>query len=262
MLEMHLHSDNTFVTLTYNPENLPEDQSVNPRHSSLFLKKLRKAIYPAKLRYYCVGEYGDETERPHYHLALFGYPNCSYGRTRHSARRSTCCPSCDLILRTWGLGSILLGTLETASAQYLAGYVTKKMTQKGDSRLNGRHPEFARMSNRPGLGADAMPEVASALMMQNHDEDMADAPSALRHGKKLWPLGRYLQQQLRMHLGKEKQAPQAVIDKISAEMLPLRIAARNDSQNPSFTRHLVKSQNQAALNQATRAKIFKQGKTL
>ena len=37
-----------------------------------FLKRLRRA-YKGKLRYFCAGEYGEQTARPHYHLILFNY---------------------------------------------------------------------------------------------------------------------------------------------------------------------------------------------
>ena len=37
-----------------------------------FLKRLRKA-YRGKLRYFCAGEYGEQTARPHYHMILYGW---------------------------------------------------------------------------------------------------------------------------------------------------------------------------------------------
>lgn len=117
----------------------------------------------------------------------------------------------------------MLGTLEQLSANYIAGYVTKKMSMYDDPRLlradgSRLHPEFARMSLRPGIGATAMDEVASELMRFNFDTSQADVPSALRHGKKELPLGRYLRQQLRMKIGKDKNTPKEVQLQRSSEM--------------------------------------------
>lgn len=112
-----------------------------------------------------------------------------------------------MVYEAWGHGNVYLGTLEASSAQYVAGYVTKKLTDPNDERLKGRYPEFARMSTRPGLGADAMHDVADVLLRLDLEEAMADVPSALRHGKRLMPLGRYLRRHLRTLVGKEPDAP-------------------------------------------------------
>ena len=64
---------NAFITLTYDEENLPADGSLNYDHFQLFMKRLRKAIEPNKVRFYMCGEYGEENGRPHFHACLFGY---------------------------------------------------------------------------------------------------------------------------------------------------------------------------------------------
>lgn len=77
LLEQLKHGDSCFLTLTYDEKHLPEGGSLVPKHAQDFLKRLRSKTN-LKLRYYLVGEYGEDTERPHYHVALFGYPNCAY----------------------------------------------------------------------------------------------------------------------------------------------------------------------------------------
>jgi len=157
MLEANEKEDNCFVTLTYSDENLPggvDGATLQPKDLQDWLKRFRSAIQPTKVRYFAVGEYGDRTWRPHYHLALFGWPQCRYGFSRYTDRRKDCCSCCDVIRETWGLGHIAVGSLETSSAQYIAGYVTKKMTFNDDPRLKGRHPEFARMSRNPAIGKE------------------------------------------------------------------------------------------------------------
>lgn len=229
MLESNLHTDNAFVTLTYSDENLPELGSLVPRHVQLFLKKVRKAVQPARLRFFCVGEYGDRSSRPHYHLALFGYPTCHRGRTDH--RKQSCCPSCDLLRTLWPYGGIDLGRLEPESASYVAGYVTKKLTNKEDKHaaeiLGDRYPEFARMSNRPGIGADFMHEVASTLMEHNLEQTLEDVPHSLSHGKRKLPLGTYLRKKLRLAIGRDEKAPISVREKAAAEMQTMWEDSRN-----------------------------------
>lgn len=233
MLEAALHKDNAFVTLTYRPELLRtvvggdgiSRPTLVPADLRNFLKRLRKAVEPTRIRFFGAGEYGDITELPHFHLAVFGYPTCWHGRSRYNEGRTSCCPSCDLIRDAWGNGLVFLGTLEDDSAQYIAGYVLKKMTSLTDTRLEGRHPEFARMSNRPGIGADMMHEVASTLLNFNLETTQADVPVSLRHGSRMLPLGRYLTGKLRTYVGKDPGAPEAIKQEREKELQRLRDAS-------------------------------------
>lgn len=270
MLESLLHGDNCFATLTYENGSLPllpgtlGIATLVPSDIQNWLKRLRKAIEPLRIRYYLVGEYGDESWRPHYHVALFGYPGCAYGVSRYRApwRKQNCCESCDRVRDTWGKGFVELGQLEIKSAQYVAGYVAKKMTSKDDPRLEGRYPEFARMSLRPGIGYDAMHEVASTLLSLNLDQSQPDVPSGLRHAAQVMPLGRYLRRKLRLMSGKEESAPQETLDEVKKEMLPLLEAARSDPENPSLRSQIIKRYAQEVLNQKTRTHIYRGRKVL
>lgn len=62
----------SFITLTYDDEHLPPDYGLRPEDLANFWKRLRKRIYPRKIKYYACGEYGDKTKRPHYHAIVFG----------------------------------------------------------------------------------------------------------------------------------------------------------------------------------------------
>lgn len=261
MLESKLHDDNAFVTLTYADD---AQTTLEPKHLQDWLKRFRKTIEPQKIRYYAVGEYGDNSQRPHYHLALFGFRSCFYGWTRprtHLLNRS-CCPSCDLIRDTWGHGAIFLGTLEDHSANYIAGYVTKKLTSKNDDRLNGRHPEFGRMSNRPGIGYHALHEIAHTLLTFNLDETQPDVPSELRHGSRKMPLGPYLTKKLRLMVGHDEKTPQAIKDQQQEKLRPLQEAARASKDNPSLASQIRLASAPKALSLEARLKIFKQRKTI
>lgn len=259
-----MYTDNAFVTLTYSDPNLPMTSTslptLEPKDLQLWLKQLRRTIHPSKVRYYATGEYGEQTNRPHYHLALFGFPNCLHAASRYSRKRRDCCNNCDLIRDTWGRGQIHLGEINVTSAQYIAGYVTKKLTSRDDPRLLGRHPEFGRMSLKPGIGADFMHEAASTLLSLSTLDRLTDVPTHLQHGNRKLPLGRYLRRRLRLLVGRDENVPQEIIDQLQAELLPLREAAFNASR--SFKTAVIEDGNQAALNQEARAKIFKQRKTL
>lgn len=262
MLEAALHGDNTFVTLTYDNDHLPAGGTLVPGHLRNFLKRLRKAIEPSRVRFFAAGEYGDTTERPHYHLALFGYPNCTYGNSRYDHWHRNCCASCDLIRDTWGNGSVFLGELSDASASYVAGYVLKKLTSPDDQRLMGRHPEFARMSNRPGIGADMMHEVASTLLTFDLDETQPDVPSALRHGRRMMALGRYLHRKLRTYVGKDPDSPEAVQAEQRAEMQRLRDAQTSIPGRKSLRDVYVEENTQKLRNLDSKQSLRKQRRTL
>lgn len=273
MLESNLQTDNSFVTLTYDDQHLPKSYekdyagkildtarpTLAPKDLQDWLKRFRKLIEPQKIRYYAVGEYGDETQRPHYHIALFGFPHCE--RLLLPKRSGGCpCYPCTALRTSWGKGQIDSGTLGPESAGYIAGYVTKKMTSPDDFRLYGRHPEFARMSLRPGIGADFMDDVASGILAVNLEVSQADVPSALRHGSRLLPLGRYLTRRLRQRIGKEPDAPQSTLDQVKAELLPLRETAFNNST--SFKAEIVKAADGKVASIEARQRIFKKRKTL
>lgn len=189
-----------FVTLTYSPENMPKGGSLVPRDPQLFLKRLRRKIGDWKLRYFLVGEYGDQTQRPHYHAALF------------FSGGSGSLDVVQVVKEAWQLGFVYTGSLTPQSAAYISGYVTKKMTATSDTRLNGRHPEFARMSLKPGIGATAMKTVSLSLQTDAGLNEIVklegDVPGVLKQGRSSLVLGRYLRRILRRETGlQEKVAP-------------------------------------------------------
>lgn len=162
MHESEMHEHNSFITLTYSDDHLPDDYSVDVREIQLFMKRLRFELYPIKVRFFAVGEYGDQTQRPHYHALIFGYDfpdRVIYARTKDGIRYTS-----EQLDKIWGLGRTEVGTLTIKSANYCARYTMKKMG--GD--LADRHylrthpktglvvkvqPEFCVQSRRPGLGS-------------------------------------------------------------------------------------------------------------
>lgn len=148
-----MHEINVFVTLTYDDEHLPADGSLVKRDLQLFLKRLRKEHEPAKLRYYACGEYGETTLRPHYHAILFGIDFAD--KRKHSVgKRGDDLFISETLDKIWGLGHCYIGRVTYKSAGYVARYCLKKVNgQKASDHYQGREPEFALMSLKPGIGA-------------------------------------------------------------------------------------------------------------
>lgn len=158
---MHEHS--AFITLTYNDQHLPKNQSISVREIQLFIKKLRKHVEPIKLRFYACGEYGEKTHRPHYHALIFGYgfPDKKLYKTVTATEQDYY--TSDTLQNIWQQGHCIIGDITHQSAAYCARYVTKKIN--GDpwqthytmlcpetGELIPIREEFATMSRRPGIG--------------------------------------------------------------------------------------------------------------
>lgn len=263
LLESQLHSDNAFVTLTYAEDHLPAGASLVKRDYQLFLKSLRKHHHPGRLRFFAVGEYGDEGGRPHYHLALFGYPSCLHGSTKRNIRGapdpSNCCPVCRTLHRIWERGLIDCGSVTHQSAAYISGYVTKKMTHRHHPWLKGRDPEFASMSLKPGIGYGFMHEVASTLLQYDYLGE-GDVPVTLSHGKTQRLLGRYLRKSLRRMIGRDEKAPRNV--EKEREMLDLYVASLKNPEFVSIKTVLTEMDAGRVASMEARAKIFDKRKTL
>lgn len=111
-----------FITLTYDDEHVPAHNSLKYEDLTKFWKRLR---HKGELRYYAVGEYGDTTQRPHYHACLFGH-DFSHGRAIVREHPTLLWTHPELE-KAWGLGNVSIGALNFATAQYTASYVLKKL---------------------------------------------------------------------------------------------------------------------------------------
>lgn len=229
-LESLCHPASSFVTLTYSPERLPVGGSLVPRDVQLWLKRLRAKMSPSSFRFFLCGEYGDQSWRPHYHAALFGVGVASQ----------------EEIAGTWSMGHVAVYEFNETTAQYIAGYVVKKMTRAGDPRLRGLHPEFARMSLRPGIGALAMEIVSEQLFSAAGVEEfrkVGDVPRALRLGRRSIPLGRYLRARLRADIGMTDEWREAQVREfsreVSAEVHALLLRARSVAPSKTVTAQSV-----------------------
>ena len=177
MAEATLSERNCFITLTYDPEHLPENGQLVKRDYQLFMKKLRfhsngyQAIHGLKspngkhpIRFYMCGEFGDLFGRPHYHAAVFNYKPYDLEYYKSNSQGDKLYTSKQLT-KLWGKGLVTIGDLTSQSADYVARYVTKKFKGSAEDKAEHYHrvneetgeiydltPEYACMSRMPGIG--------------------------------------------------------------------------------------------------------------
>lgn len=191
-----------FLTLTYRDEACPP--SLDPSHLTLALKRLRHHLGGKKITYYACGEYGRTTWRPHYHAGLFGH---AFPVGVHNTARS---PD-PFWSQVWPHGGVHVTPFKPATAVYAAKHLAKGIRPE---KLNEfMHPEFARMSRRPALGARYVEEVLADWYTSAagaHELSIVlDVPTAiLGVDNRSAPLGRYLRQRLRSAIGWEPNVPE------------------------------------------------------
>lgn len=215
-----------FVTLTYDEENMPYTLpdageaplgNLEPDHFRKWLDAARKRH---AVRYLWVGEYGEESGRPHYHMMAFGVSG----------------PDMLEEIGRWQYGRINdVQWMNPGRAAYISGYTTKKLTNPDLEVLNGRHPEIVRMSRRPALGdryLDVLAKWYASHQGQLALREMGDVVGEFRYGGKMFPLGYRHKQLLRMKVGlhpltsvvkvdmsaeqKARYAPEAITEEVLA----------------------------------------------
>lgn len=143
-------------------------------------------------------------------------------------------------------------------AAYVSKYVCKSRERINDPRLAGRVEEFARMSRMPGLGFGAVGRIAAQLR-DAHGRDLiarlGDVPSTIMISGRLWPIGRYLRDQLRIELGYQSRFDrrQGVPPQIAEALLDLR--SRSTSFE-DFDQKVKAMEAQRVLNAESRARVF------
>ena len=177
MAECSEHEHNYFITFTYDDINLPIPEeteyngkiftndgtwtgSLYPNDITRFINSLRRYFHRkghTGIKYYYAGEYGETTQRPHYHMIIMNCPldiKEFYDFHQDPTTKKLHWKSHE-IENFWQEGIIDIGEVEYASAAYVARYCMKKITEDTDKTIywsKGMHPEFVRMSRRPGIG--------------------------------------------------------------------------------------------------------------
>lgn len=140
-----------FLTLTYSDENLVYSNygaTLYKPDIQLFMKRLRKhesKRHKHKLIYYCCGEYGPSTQRPHYHMVILNVSDPQR------------------LQELWGKGNIHIGTATQASVAYTLKYMQKPVVQRKNP-ADDRQREFALMSKK--IGSSWLDDEATAKDLQ------------------------------------------------------------------------------------------------
>lgn len=267
LLESYYYPSASFVTLTYESDNLPLNLDGKPilckRDIQLFLKRLRYELDQRagkgnhrEIKYYFAGEYGPKGHLPHYHGIIFGVSpfelddQWMYFAGRSGPYKPNYCRD-SILYRTWKWGIVHVGECTRDSIQYCAGYVTKKITKKGD----GLEPEFQVMSRKPGLGSRAVAEISRCLQKIPGDCLESGDGKTIRVAGKNWPLGRYLLDKLR--------SVSDVSDGLEDYIQSLRATwQESQRQGYDFIEFLVDSDSQKFVNLEAKQKIFHRRKDL
>jgi len=178
--ESLMHEDNCWVTFTVDDDYLEmvfPGGSLRYEPFQKFLHDFRQLIYPKLIRYYMCGEYGDQLGRPHYHAIIFGwYPDDKIVYKPGFYLSPT-------LQKAWPYGQAMIRDYDLSCADYVAGYVLKKVNGRlSKSHYGGRSPEFARMSLKPGLGE---------AFLRKYHRDIYRKDQVVLPGRKPQPVPRY-----------------------------------------------------------------------
>lgn len=160
LYEKDSHHGSIFLTLTYDDNMVPKNGTLIRDHWTTFMKDLRRRLdyhYGQKIKAFGIGEYGDQTGRPHYHAALYGpistlYPDCEREQAEPSRSGASQFVHSD-ISAVWRYGLHRFSDLSFESAAYVARYLLKKVTgTSAPSHYGDRLPEFQAPSKGLGKG--------------------------------------------------------------------------------------------------------------
>jgi len=153
--ESSTQEDSVFITLTYNDENLPKNNSLSKTELQLFWKRLRREVEPKKIKYFACGEYGEKTYRPHYHAIVFGLGSKDLQIWKPTEKIQ----SSKILNKCWAKGNNVVGTVTYQSARYVSDYVMKAYNGlMAVEEYRGREVPFCVQSK--GIGKDYVIENA------------------------------------------------------------------------------------------------------
>lgn len=244
--EASLHDDNSFITLTYSPEHLPEHGTLVKKHFQDFIKRYRKSIHPKKIRYYHCGEYGEKLSRPHYHALIFGHDFQDKIKIREAGPKSL--HTSQKLNDLWGKGNVIIGAVTFDSAAYVARYIMKKITgqnaEEHYKRVNpdtgeivNLEPEYTTMSRRPGIGHN---------WYQKYKDEVYPDDFVIINGRKARP-PKYYEQQLEKEdqtlFDKHRSALKRKAMKQKENNTPERLAVREKVAKAKLTQKTRKMEN-------------------
>lgn len=176
MHEQRQHKSSLFLTLTYDEITVPRDGSLNTVDIELFIKRLRRHYdyhYNIKgIKYLQAGEYGrvckncgnhirrcrcgeylETLGRPHHHMCVFGIDFHDKKLSKLTKNNGHLLYESETLDKLWTKGIAVIGELNEKTAAYTASYITKRIVgEMSENYYEGKLPEYATMSRRPGIG--------------------------------------------------------------------------------------------------------------
>lgn len=174
------HKENSFVTLTFDEDH--KIHSLDHKIFQDFMKRLRKRLGCKKIRYIMCGEYGEKSERAHFHAVLFGISPDERKKIALVRNDDSLLGSdrplyagfyrSEVIEKSWPFGNVYIGSVSPASIAYVAGYTLKAFTLgRNDAWYKERclKPEYHKWSRRPGLGLAWYEKNKTSLFDHGYD---------------------------------------------------------------------------------------------
>lgn len=173
MKEQKSHDFSSFLTLTFDEAHLPKLPSgvptLNKKYFTDFMKRLRKALEPKRIRFFQCGEYGGLTNRPHHHMILFGEDFRKDREPIGNSRSGFPQYTSATLSEAWGAGLCTISDVSFESAAYVARYNLKKQTGAGSKLFyQGREPEYVTMSRRPGIASQYFNQYTKDIYPDDH----------------------------------------------------------------------------------------------
>lgn len=233
--EQRYHELSCFLTLTYNPQHMPKDHSLDKRHFQLFMKRLRMYHHynnpeAPKIKYYMCGEYGGQTDRPHYHAIIFGL-DFADKRKHKTTKRGDVLYTSEKLNELWGMGHCYIGAVTYKSVGYVARYCIKKVNgERANEHYNNVDKETGEiipvlkeyMAASQGLGLRHFEEFHQQMYLRD---------SVVIQGKEA-PIPRYYDRKL------EQTAPEW-LEQIKAKRKADALSRKDDN---TWDRLLVKEE--------------------
>ena len=199
MLEQRAHSENFYLTLTYDDEHLPEGANLQKEHLQKYWRRLRKDGHT--FRYFAAGEYGTKKGRPHYHAIIFSNGGFDYQPQLVKGRITK---SDNHFQHRWMHGHVDVRPIPgSKDGQRVGGYVAKYVLKgkREKNRPDGRNPEFMVCSRNPGIGFTSLDGIAKAIarrgaMPNGVSWETEAGLNQIRLDGKLWPVNRYLREKI------------------------------------------------------------------
>lgn len=160
-------SENSFITLTYNNENLNSNFIIK-KDFQKFIKRLRKKL-KTKIKYMVSYEYGKKYFRPHMHAIIFGYNPSNQKFLKNTPSGHPIFTSKD-IGKLWDKGYHSIGVANEQTAYYIASYALKGKKKTIYHPNTGESIEIADtmdVSKRPSIGLNYFAKNYQQLINTN-----------------------------------------------------------------------------------------------